>query len=124
MLLHLSRVCGATRGHAGSPHLVCLTFAALERLRKQPAVISANFLIRQPFALHFLSDTFRLLPHLKRALPRALSLRTRVPLQQQEVRSLAEQPLEESNKQNVWRGLEDSGGGGRRRVCVSVYMFH
>lgn len=67
MFLHLSRVCGAAWGHAGPPHLVCLTFTALERLRKQPAVISVNFLIRQLFALHVLSDTSRLLPHLPRA---------------------------------------------------------
>lgn len=63
MLLHLSRVCGAT------PALRTLSVSPSLPLRgcaNNPAVISANFLIRQPFALQFLSDTFRLLPHLPR----------------------------------------------------------
>lgn len=49
---HLSCGSWATRGHGGSPLLIFLTFTTLEKLHKQPAVISANFLIRQPFALH------------------------------------------------------------------------
>lgn len=66
-----------------------LSFAALETtgLHKQPAMISVNFLISQPFALHVVSVTVSLLPRLPSASMCSfcpyLSVHT-VPLQQQE----------------------------------------
>lgn len=65
MFLRLSGVWGATRGRAGT--LSVSPSLPLRGSANNPQVISANFLIRQPFALHFLSDTLRLLPHLPRA---------------------------------------------------------
>ena len=127
-----------------------LVLTALETtgLHWQPAMISVNFLISQPFALHVVSVTVSLLPRLPSASMCSfcpyLSVHT-VPLQQQEGWSVRVTDSRRENKAThracvigIWRedreqperGGEKSekSSRGRKRVdsypCVNVYMFH